>query len=207
MLDWFRLFIGNRSSCSVLFYVPIEMRSLVMTKGACDDGRVRNGRWWNRDASASRHRGSLDRGSDQNSCEVSFNEYSEQSMSYTIDRTFQNGNVDRIVERTRAALSDQGFGVLTEIDVKATLKKKLGVDIADYLILGACNPNMAYKAMQIEPRVGAMLPCNVIIRAVDDTIEVSAIDPVASMAAIDNDELKSVAAQVREMLKTVIAAI
>lgn len=128
-------------------------------------------------------------------------------MSYTIDRTFQNGNVDRIVERTRAALSDQGFGVLTEIDVKATLKKKLGVDIADYLILGACNPNMAYKAMQIEPRVGAMLPCNVIIRAVDDTIEVSAIDPVASMAAIDNDELKSVAAQVREMLKTVIAAI
>lgn len=128
-------------------------------------------------------------------------------MSYTIDRVFRNENFDNITERTRAALSNEGFGVLTEIDVKATLKKKIGADIDHYLILGACNPNMAHNAMQIEPRVGAMLPCNVIIRAVDDAIEVSAIDPVASMAAIDNDALKSVAGQVREMLKTVIAAI
>lgn len=128
-------------------------------------------------------------------------------MSYTIDRAFQNEDFDKVTERTRAALSDQGFGVLTEIDVKATLKKKIGEDVASYLILGACNPNMAHKAMQIEPRIGAMLPCNVIIRAVGDAIEVSAIDPVASMIAIDNDELKSVAGQVREMLKTVIAAI
>lgn len=128
-------------------------------------------------------------------------------MSYTIDRTFQNEDFDKVTERTRAALSDQGFGVLTEIDVKATLKKKIGEDVASYLILGACNPNMAHKAMQIEPRIGAMLPCNVIVRAVGDAIEVSAIDPVASMIAIDNDELKSVAGRVREMLKTVIAAI
>lgn len=97
-------------------------------------------------------------------------------MSYTIDRTFQSENFDKVTERTRAALADQGFGVLTEIDVQATLKNKIGADVANYLILGACNPNMAYKAMQIEPRVGAMLPCNVIIRSIDDTIEVSGID-------------------------------
>jgi uncharacterized protein (DUF302 family) len=98
--------------------------------------------------------------------------------------------------------------VLTEIDVKATLKKKLGEDVDNYLILGACNPGMAHKAMQIEPKVGAMLPCNVIVRATgQNAVEISAIDPVASMTAIDNAELRSVAEQVREMLKTVIANI
>lgn len=129
-------------------------------------------------------------------------------MSYTIDRTFKDEDFGRIVDRTRAALSDQGFGVLTEIDVKATLKKKLGADVDDYLILGACNPTMARKAMQIEPRVGAMLPCNVIVRSTgENAVEVSAIDPLASMEAIDNAELKSVAGQVKDMLKTVVANI
>lgn len=129
-------------------------------------------------------------------------------MSYTIDRIFQRNDFNTIVERTRAALADQGFGVLTEIDVKETMKKKINADIADYLILGACNPNMAHEAMQIEPRVGAMLPCNVIVRSIDDgSVEVSAIDPQASMAAIDNDELKAVAGQVRTMLETVVANI
>ena len=129
-------------------------------------------------------------------------------MGYTINRTFQGGDFGAVVEKTRAALSTEGFGVLTEIDVKATLKKKIGADVDDYLILGACNPNMAHKAMQIEPRVGAMLPCNVIVRATGGSnIEVSAIDPLASMAAIDNDALKSVAGQVRQMLEAVVAKI
>ena len=113
-----------------------------------------------------------------------------------------------VVRRTRDALSAEGCGVLTEIDVKATMKKKLDVDVADYLILGACNPKMAHEAMKLEPRVGAMLPCNVIIRkAGDHTIEVSAIDPVASMASIENDSLKSLAGQVRDMLGKVVSAV
>ena len=129
-------------------------------------------------------------------------------MSYTIDRKFSNEKFADIVERTRSALADKGFGVLTEIDVRSTLKKKLDADIADYLILGACNPTMAHKAMQIEPRVGAMLPCNVIIRSLDDnTVEVSAIDPQASMQAIENAELTKVAGDVRGLLATVIANI
>jgi len=126
-------------------------------------------------------------------------------VAYTIDRTFENGSFSDIVKRATKALSEEGFGVLTEIDVRATLKSKLGIDTPDYLILGACNPNMAHKAMTIEPRVGAMLPCNVVIRDVKDAgIEVNAIDPLASMAAIDNAELKSVASDVREMMEKVV---
>jgi uncharacterized protein (DUF302 family) len=129
-------------------------------------------------------------------------------MAYTIDRIFENARFEDIVANTRTALSSQGFGVLTEIDVKATLKKKIGVDMDDYLILGACNPGMAHKAMEIEPRVGAMLPCNVIVRSIGDGyVEVSAIDPMASMEAIENDRLKAVAGKVKEMLETVVATI
>jgi uncharacterized protein (DUF302 family) len=128
-------------------------------------------------------------------------------MAYTIDRHFPGATFSEIVKRTRTALAGQGFGVLTEIDVKATLKKKIGADVSDYLILGACNPNMAYEAMKIEPRVGAMLPCNVIVRALDGAVEVSAIDPVASMSAIDNAALKAVASGVKGMLELVVAQI
>ncbi len=129
-------------------------------------------------------------------------------MSYTVDRTIVDQDFESLVQRTRTALADQGFGVLTEIDVKATLKKKLGVDIGDYLIPGACNPQMAHNAMQIEPKVGAMLPCNIILRSVEKSgVMVSAIDPVESMASIDNAELKSVAGAVKEMLATVVANI
>ncbi len=132
----------------------------------------------------------------------------ETTVNYTIDRTFSGESFTSIVERTRAALAEQGFGVLTEIDVKATLKKKIDVDVDDYLILGACNPGMAHQAMKIEPRVGAMLPCNVIVRGeTGGAVEVSAIDPLASMSAIDNDELKAVAGDVRKMLETVVANI
>ncbi|SDK02414.1 DUF302 domain-containing protein [Aliiruegeria lutimaris] len=121
-------------------------------------------------------------------------------MSYTVDRLFRSGDFADIEDRTRKALADKGFGILTEIDVKATIKKKIDADIAPYKILGACNPNMAYMAIGLEPRVGAMLPCNVILRAVDEGVEVSAIDPEASMQAIDNEDLKKVAAEVRGLL-------
>lgn len=128
-------------------------------------------------------------------------------MSYTIDRTISDADFDEVDRRTRAALAASGFGVLTEIDVRATMKKKLDRDMAGYRILGACNPDMAWGAIGLEPKVGAMLPCNVILRQTPAGVEVSAIDPVASMAAIDNDALKAVAGQVREMLRTAVAAI
>lgn len=128
-------------------------------------------------------------------------------MNYTIDRTFAGATIDEIDARTRKALAGQGFGVLTEINVQSTLKAKIDVDVAGYVILGACNPKLAHGAMGLEPKVGAMLPCNVILREVEGGVEVSAIDPVASMQAIDNDELKEVAAQVRDMLAVAVAAI
>jgi len=128
-------------------------------------------------------------------------------MSYTIDRTITDADIDAVEARTRAALGAHGFGVLTEIDVKATMKKKIDKDMPGYKILGACNPNMAWEAIGLEPRVGSMLPCNVILREVDGGIEVSAIDPQVSMTGIDNDGLKQVAGQVRDMLKTVVSEI
>lgn len=128
-------------------------------------------------------------------------------MEYTINRTIKGAGFDAVDTRTRKALSDQGFGILTEIDVKATMKKKLDVEMPAYTILGACNPKMAHQAIAMEPRVGAMLPCNVILREVKDGVEVSAVDPVASMQAIDNPQLHTVASQVRNLLTAVIAAI
>jgi uncharacterized protein (DUF302 family) len=125
-------------------------------------------------------------------------------MSYTIDRLIENTNFEEVDNRTRAALAAHGFGVLTEIDVQATMKKKLDVDMAAYRILGACNPQMAHQAIGMEPKIGAMLPCNVILRVVDGGVQVSAVDPVASMQAIDNEDLHSVAGQVREMLSTIV---
>ena len=104
-------------------------------------------------------------------------------MSYTINRLIVGAEFEAVDGRTRAALAAHGFGVLTEIDVKATMKKKLDVDMLPYRILGACNPKMAHQAIGMEPRVGAMLPCNVILREVESGVEVSAIDPVASMQA------------------------
>ena len=128
-------------------------------------------------------------------------------MSYTIDRLFPDASFDDIDARTRKALGDAGFGVLTEIDVKATMKKKIDKDMDDYRILGACNPNMAWQAIGMEAKVGAMLPCNVILREVEGGVEVSAIDPVASMQAIENDDLTAVAGTVRDLLAKAVAAI
>ncbi|MDO7556494.1 MAG: DUF302 domain-containing protein [Loktanella sp.] len=128
-------------------------------------------------------------------------------MSYTINRMFNDSTFDDIDARTRSALADHGFGILTEIDVEATMKKKLDVEMPSYRILGACNPKMAYSAIGIEPRVGAMLPCNVILREVDGGVEVSAVDPVASMQAIENADLTAVAGEVRDLLAKAVEAI
>lgn len=127
---------------------------------------------------------------------------------YTFNKTLSDTSFENAVTRTKAALAAKGFGVLTEIDVKQTMKAKLNVDIADYLILGACNPAMAHKAIGLEPRVGAMLPCNVIVRSIgEQTVEISAIDPVASMRAIPNAELQVVAGEVAGLLRAAVEAI
>ena len=128
-------------------------------------------------------------------------------MTYTINRIIKDIDFEGVDKRARQALTDHGFGVLTEIDVKATMKKKLDKDMLAYRILGACNPGMAWEAIGVEPRVGAMLPCNVILREVPGGIEVSAIDPVASMSAIDNEELTKIAGKVRDMLSEVVESI
>jgi uncharacterized protein (DUF302 family) len=128
-------------------------------------------------------------------------------MSYTIDRLITGADFEAVDARARAALEMHGFGILTKIDVKATMKKKLDVEMPAYRILGACNPRMAHQAIDIEPRVGAMLPCNVILREIEGGVEVSAVDPVASMQAIDNPDLHAVAGQVRDLLAKAVAAV
>ena len=113
--------------------------------------------------------------------------------------------MDKAIDHVTAALAAKGFGVLTTIDVGATLKKKLDVDFRPYVILGACNPEFAYKALEQESHIGTMLPCNVILQqAEEDHIEVSAVDPIASMQAVGNPALASIAGEVRDMLKQVI---
>lgn len=125
-------------------------------------------------------------------------------MSYHFSKTL-DASFEDAIEKTTASLKEEGFGVLTEIDIKATLKKKLDVDFRKYHILGACNPPNAYKALQAEGHIGLMLPCNVIVQEHEDgSVEVSAVDPVASMQAIENDELGEVALNVRDMLKKAI---
>ena len=121
-------------------------------------------------------------------------------FSKTVDLPF-----DDAVQKATEELKKEGFGVLTEIDVKATLKKKLDVEFRNYKILGACNPSFAYQALQSERMIGAMLPCNVIIQEAEDgRTEVAAIDPVASMQAIQNPNLGEIAGTVRSKLKSVI---
>lgn len=108
------------------------------------------------------------------------------------------------IARTEEALKAEGFGVLTRIDVAETLKEKIGAAFRPYVILGACNPGMAHKALLLEDKVGLMLPCNVIVQQLEDGVEVAAIDPVASMAAIENPQLHEAARQVRGMLGAAI---
>ena len=127
-------------------------------------------------------------------------------MNYTFDRKI-SGKFDDVVERTITALRAGGFGVLTDIDIRATLKQKLGADFRPYRILGACNPPLAHRALQVEDKIGAMLPCNVIVQEKADGIEVSAVDPLAGMERIGNPALTAIATEVAQKLKQVIAAI
>lgn len=125
-------------------------------------------------------------------------------MSYHFSKKLDL-SYDEAIARATEELKKEGFGILTEIDVKEALKKKLDVDFRKYKILGACNPSYAYKALQAEDKIGTMLPCNVIVQETDDgKVEVSAIDPKASMQAIDNPSLGDIANEVREKLKKVI---
>jgi uncharacterized protein (DUF302 family) len=125
-------------------------------------------------------------------------------MSYYFNKIV-NRKFSKVIEDVTEELKKEGFGILTEIDVKATFKKKLDVDFRNYRILGACNPPFAYKALQVEEKAGTMLPCNVIVQErTDGKIEVSAVDPVASMQAIDNVTLGEVARVIQQKLKIVI---
>ncbi|MEM0517219.1 DUF302 domain-containing protein [Aequorivita flava] len=129
-------------------------------------------------------------------------------MSYYISTTLTNTTFQEAIEKTTAALKDEGFGVLTEIDIKATLKKKLDADFYNYTILGACNPQMAHQALQAENKIGTMLPCNVIVQEREaGVIEISAVDPAASMMAVENNSLADIAKDVREKLTKVIKSI
>ena len=128
-------------------------------------------------------------------------------MTYHFSRVV-NLPFDAAVSATTDALKKHGFGILTQINVKDTLHTKIGVDFRPYLILGACNPKLAYEALTLEDKIGTMLPCNVIVQQHDGGIvEISAVDPVASMSAIENPKLGQVASQVRELLKQVVSDI
>jgi uncharacterized protein (DUF302 family) len=124
----------------------------------------------------------------------------EYYFSKTVSESFDNA-----IQKVTEALKSEGFGILTEIDIKATLKKKLDVDFYNYKILGACNPPFAYKALLVEDKIGTMLPCNVIVQEkVAGKVEISAVDPSASMQAIDNKVLQDIAAEIRAKLQKVI---
>ncbi len=125
-------------------------------------------------------------------------------MSYYFSKIL-NVSFDEAISKVMNELKKEGFGILTEIDVKEALKKKLNVDFRKYKILGACNPPFAYQALQAEDKIGTMLPCNVIVQEhTEGNVEIAAVDPVASMQAIENPKLKNIAEQVQAKLKRVI---
>lgn len=126
-------------------------------------------------------------------------------MNYYINKTLTNITFEKGIEKITETLKTEGFGILTVIDLKETLKKKLDVDFYNYKILGACNPQFAYKALQEEDKIGTMLPCNVIVQEkVEGEIEISAVDPMASMQAVENQNLGDLATEVRTKLENCI---
>jgi uncharacterized protein (DUF302 family) len=126
-------------------------------------------------------------------------------MNYYFNKTLTGKNFEEAVQQVTDELKKEGFGVLTEIDVKDTLKKKIDVDFKNYKILGACNPHFAHKALQSEDKIGVFLPCNVVVEEHENgEIEVSAVDPIASMAAAKNESLEGIANEVQQKLKRVI---
>lgn len=128
-------------------------------------------------------------------------------MPYTFQKVI-TGTIEEAIEKTTAALKEEGFGVITSIDVQDTLKKKIDADFRPYVILGACNPHFAYKALQVESRIGTLLPCNVIVQQLESgEIEIAAVDPAASMGGVHNQSLEDIAAEVRTKLLSVIESI
>ncbi|PHN01868.1 DUF302 domain-containing protein [Flavilitoribacter nigricans] len=128
-------------------------------------------------------------------------------MNYYFAKTIKNSSFEETIAQVTEALKAEGFGILTEIDVKETMKKKLDEDFRPYKILGACNPPFAFKALQAENKIGTMLPCNVIVQQTDAGVEVAAVSPKASMAAVDNAELADIANEIEALLKKVIASL
>lgn len=129
-------------------------------------------------------------------------------MKYYSSKKLDSLSIEQAREKVIAVLQTEGFGVLTEIDIQATMKKKLNKDYLPHIILGACNPIMADKVLQVEPNISTMLPCNVTLRQLENgAIEISAIDPVAAMSAVDNDKVAPVAAEVQQKLKRVLEAL
>ena len=125
-------------------------------------------------------------------------------MKYYIEKTL-NTDFESAVKRATEALKNEGFGVLSEINIHEKLKEKLNVDYPKYRILGACNPKLAYEALKKEEKIGTMLPCNVIVREISENVtEVAAVDPIASMQAVQNEELGNIANEVQNKLKSVI---
>lgn len=128
-------------------------------------------------------------------------------MTYYFNKTISS-DFDSVMKKVISELEKEGFGILTEIDVQATLKKKLDVDFKKYHILGACNATFAHKALKAENKVGTMLPCNVILQELENgQIEVAAVNPIASMQAIENKELESITSEIKEKLQRVISAL
>ena len=126
-------------------------------------------------------------------------------MSYYFNKILKTKNFDEAIVQITDELKKEGFGVLTQIDIKATLKKKIDVDFKKYVILGACNPHYAHKALLKEDKIGVFLPCNVIVEEHDNgDIEVSAVDPIASMAKVGNDDLGEISIEIQKKLKLVI---
>ena len=126
-------------------------------------------------------------------------------MDYYFSKTI-DGRFEDALQRVTAALAEKGFGILSTIDVRTTLKNRLGVDFRPYVILGACNPHFAWRALQAEGKIGTMLPCNVVVSETEPgRIEVAAVDPMASMAAVDNPALTETAIQVRDLLRDIVA--
>jgi uncharacterized protein (DUF302 family) len=125
-------------------------------------------------------------------------------VAYYFSKTV-SGDFDGVVDRTIAALKEEGFGVLTDIDVKATLKKKLGVDFRKYRILGSCNPPFAYQALQAEDKIGILLPCNVIVQELEEGVqEVAVVNPLEAMASVKNEALAPIAVRVEEKMRAVL---
>lgn len=125
-------------------------------------------------------------------------------MSYYIATTLEEP-FEAVIERVKAELKQEGFGVLSDIDVEGTLKQKLGVDFRKYRILGACNPPFSHRALQAEDKIGTLLPCNLIVQEKSDgTIEVAAVDPVVSMQGVENKEVQKIAEEIRAILRSVI---